>query len=48
MVMAVDSEGGAVVGHHTEGSGDDAASVAVDYCKYSWEHCNGIVALPAD
>ena len=48
MVMAVDSEGGAVVVHHIEEIEDDAASVAVDYCKYSWEHCNGIVALPAD
>ena len=47
MVMAVDTEGGAVVGHHIEETEDDAASVAVDYCKYSWEHCNGIVALPA-
>ena len=35
MVMAVDSEGGAVVVHHIEGNEDDAASVAFDYCKYS-------------
>ena len=34
-VMVVDSEGGAVVVHHIEETEDDAASVAVDYCKYS-------------
>ena len=48
MAMVVDREGYAAVVHHIEENDDDVASVAVDYCKYSWEHCNGIVALPAD